>query len=93
MISPLRAEEVNFTLPEVLCLDGNDLGRIVDMPEMQPRFITDDSKNRRFMYLSDIRRNTDENSFEGPKDEFLSTLGWYSPSELQAKTICRGPKS
>lgn len=72
---PFEREEVNFTLPEVLCLDGNDLGRIVDMPEMQPRFITDDSKNRRFMYLSDIRRNTDENSFEGPKDEFLSTLG------------------
>ncbi|MGV8121410.1 MAG: HAD-IIIC family phosphatase [Candidatus Xenobiia bacterium LiM19] len=72
---PFEREEVKFTLPEVLCIDGNGLDRIADMPEMQPRFVTDDSKNRRFMYLSDIRRNTDENSFEGPKDEFLSTLG------------------
>jgi FkbH-like protein len=72
---PFEREEVNFTLPDVLCLDAMDLDSIVDMPEMQPRFITDDSRNRRFMYLSDIRRNTDEENFEGAKEEFLSTLG------------------
>jgi len=68
-------EEVSFSLPEVLCLDGNSLDGIADLPEMQPRFITEDSRNRRLMYLSDIRRNTAEESFEGPKEEFLSTLG------------------
>ncbi len=72
---PFEREEVNFTLPEVLCLDGSDLDRIPDMPEMQPHFVTDDSRNRRFLYLSDIRRKTDEEVFEGPKEAFLSTLG------------------
>jgi FkbH-like protein len=72
---PFEREEVNFTLPEVLCLDAKDLAILVDLPEMMPRFITDDSRNRRLMYLSDLRRSTDEEHFEGAKEEFLATLG------------------
>ncbi len=67
-------EEVAFAHPEVLCIDAANLDGLLDMPEMNPRFITDESKIRRAMYQSDIRRNRIEDDFEGAKDEFLSTL-------------------
>lgn len=71
---PFEREEVKFNLPEVLCIDGNHLDSILAMPEMNPRFITDDSKLRRAMYQSDIKRNQAEESFTGPQEEFLSSL-------------------
>lgn len=67
-------EEVAFSLPEVLCIDTKDVPRLVDMPEMHPRFITEDSKKRRLMYLSDIARGKAEQEFVGPSEEFLATL-------------------
>ena len=44
------------------------------MPVINPRFITEDSKNRRLMYLSDIKRNQSEEEFVGSAEEFLATL-------------------
>ncbi len=67
-------EEVSFSIPEVLCIDAIDLSRLVDMPEMIPRFLTDDSKNRRIMYMSDIKRNLIEEKFDGPQEKFLESL-------------------
>jgi len=67
-------DEVNYALPEVLCIDSRDLSGLLDMPEMNPRFITDDSKIRRRMYMSDIERNKNEEGFEGAQDEFLASL-------------------
>ncbi|MCX7920665.1 MAG: HAD-IIIC family phosphatase [Clostridia bacterium] len=72
---PFEREEVSFSLPEVLCIDAEDLSTILDMPEMNPRFITEDSKIRRKMYISDIERNKTEESFQGSQDEFMSSLG------------------
>lgn len=66
--------EVNFSLPDVLCIDALDLARVPELPRMNPRFITDDSAKRRQMYLSDLQRTTLEDSFVGPKHEFLATL-------------------
>jgi len=71
---PFEREEVSFSSPEVLCIDAVNLDKILDMPEMNPRFITDDSKIRRQMYLADIKRNKIEETFEGPKEEFLASL-------------------
>jgi glutaryl-CoA dehydrogenase (non-decarboxylating) len=71
---PFEREEVNFSLPEVLCIDAADLCKVADLPRMHPRFITDDSARRRQMYLSDLQRNTVEATFSGPKNEFLATL-------------------
>lgn len=68
-------EEVSFSHPEVLTIDASDISRIGDMEAMNPRFITDDSKKRRQMYQSDIRRNEVEKDFSGAQDEFLNTLG------------------
>jgi FkbH-like protein len=67
-------DEVNFSLPEVLCLDTRGLDRLLDMPEMTPRFITEDSRLRRQMYLTDIERRKTEETFTGPQEEFLASL-------------------
>jgi FkbH-like protein len=67
-------EEVKYTLPEILCINADDIGDILDMPVMNPRFITEDSRIRRLMYLSDIERQNAEKEFVGTADEFLATL-------------------
>jgi FkbH-like protein len=72
---PFEREEVKFANPDVLCIDVADLDTLLDMPPMNPKFITDDSKLRRQMYMSDINRNKREESFNGTQEEFLETLG------------------
>lgn len=67
-------EEVKFTLPEILCINADEIGNILDMPVMNPRFITEDSSIRRLMYISDIERQNAEKEFVGTADEFLATL-------------------
>lgn len=71
---PFEREEVAFSLPEVLCIDVADLDQLLDMPEMNPRFITKDSQNRRQMYQHDAHRNQDEEQFVGSTEEFLASL-------------------
>lgn len=71
---PFEREEVRFSLPEVLCVDAKDLHRLLDMPEMNPGLVTEDSKMRRSMYLSDVSRLRSEQEFEGSKEAFLASL-------------------
>ena len=71
---PFEREEVKYSHLNVLCIDAVDISEIPDMPEMIPRFITAESKERRKIYQSDIKRKKLEEKFEGPGDEFLSTL-------------------
>jgi FkbH-like protein len=66
--------EVNFSWPEVLCVDTEDLDQLLAHPQMNPRFITEDSSRRRLMYRNDIERQKVESEFVGPKQEFLATL-------------------
>lgn len=72
---PFEREEVAFTHGQVLCIDSATLDDLLDRDEFSPRFITDDSKIRRRMYLADIARNREEAEYVGPKEEFLATLG------------------
>lgn len=67
--------EVKFSLPEVMCISADEIGSIPDMAEMIPRFITEDSANRRKLYQQDIERKISEESFEGLQVEFLNSLG------------------
>ncbi len=71
---PFEREEVNASFPEVMCIDANDIDRLPDMPEFNPRFITNDSRLRRQLYINDIERNSREEEFTGPKEEFLASL-------------------
>jgi FkbH-like protein len=72
---PFEREEVAFSHPGVLCVDSALLDDLLDRPELNPRFITEDSRLRRRMYQADIRRNGEEAEFVGPTEEFLATLG------------------
>jgi FkbH-like protein len=71
---PFELEEVAFSHPGVLCINAAELNNLLDMPEMMPRFITEDSKYRRKMYQADIVRQKMEERFEGPQDSFLASL-------------------
>jgi FkbH-like protein len=72
--SSFELEEVKYSLPEVLCINAAEIETITDLPAMNPRFITEDSKHRRSMYLSDIERQKLEAEFVGTQEEFLATL-------------------
>ncbi|WP_392535262.1 HAD-IIIC family phosphatase [Nostoc sp. C117] len=67
-------EEVHFSLPDVLCINSSETEHLLDMPEFNPRFITEDSQKRRQMYISDIERKQAEEKFVGVQEEFLKTL-------------------
>jgi FkbH-like protein len=67
-------EEVAYAIPEVLCIDANSLDRLLDRKEMLPQYVTEDSRNRRLLYLNDMERNQIEESFQGTPEEFLKTL-------------------
>jgi FkbH-like protein len=72
---PFERDEVADTHPEVMTIDAGEVSAIPNMPEMMPRFITDDSKIRRKMYQADVQRNQAESQFVGPTEEFLAKLG------------------
>lgn len=72
---PFEREEVGHSHPQVLCIDAAALGGLLEMPEMNPEFITGDSRIRRRMYQADIRRDEAEEEFVGPREDFLATLG------------------
>ena len=67
-------EEVHFTHPQVLCIDGEEYQNLTEMDALHPRFITEDSRLRRQMYQSDLIRKDQEAAFEGSSEEFLETL-------------------
>jgi len=67
-------EEVLSALPEVLAVDASELDGLVLRPEFIPRFITDESAQRRKMYLADAERNRAETDFVGPHEDFLASL-------------------
>jgi FkbH-like protein len=71
---PFERDEVSHSLPQVLCLDVQEIGRLLEMPAFTPRFLTEDSRQRRRMMLSNLEREKAEAAFEGPSESFLATL-------------------
>lgn len=67
-------DEVHYSIGEVLCIHASDIDRMLQMDELHPKFVTQDSKRRRSLYQNDIKRNNIENNFTGTKEEFLKTL-------------------
>ncbi len=65
-------DEVAASLPEVLCIDAEDLSSLLDMPEFNPRFITVDARRRRKMYQAEAGRRIAEQVM--PPEEFLESL-------------------
>ena len=73
--SEFERGEVTHAIPEITAIDAADIDRILDMDMFMPRFITEDTVNRRRMYMADISRNNDREEFEGTDEEFLKSLG------------------
>jgi FkbH-like protein len=71
---PFEREEVKHSLPEALTLDALELEGLMERPEFNPPFITDESAQRREMYRADIERKREEEQFVGPSEAFLAGL-------------------
>jgi len=71
---PFERDEVQHEHPEVFCLDASQYRNLPDHPRLNPRFITEDSKKRRHLYLADMKRKKIEQEYEGPKQDFLMSL-------------------
>lgn len=67
-------DEVFYALKDVHCIDALAIEYILDRAEFNPQVVTEYAKNRRKVYMDDIKRNEDEGRFEGPNVEFLKTL-------------------
>jgi len=72
---PFERDEVKSEHPDVWCIDALKYLELPSYPRLNPRFVTEDSKRRRLMYLQDQQRKQDENNFKGPRKEFLASLG------------------
>lgn len=71
---PFERDEVHSVHPEVVCVDAVDVLSLLALPRMNPRFITEDSTNRRRMYLDDQQRKLAQAAFQGPDRRFLASL-------------------
>ena len=57
---------------------------------MYPRFITEESKTRRLLYMSEERRQDAERDFTGTNEEFLSNLKMeFSISKVDDQDLIR----
>jgi FkbH-like protein len=67
--------EVAEACPEVLVLDAAELAAVAARAEVNPPFVTDESRQRRHMYRAEQRRGEAEQNFSGPSEAFLVGLG------------------
>lgn len=67
-------DEVKHELPQVTCINSCEYMNLLEYPRLRQRFNTEDSKRRRLMYLEDIERKKDEDSYNGPTEKFLMSL-------------------
>jgi FkbH-like protein len=72
---PFELAEVGSSLPEVRCLGAALYRELLALPALKPRFITADSARRRMLYQEQLIRRKTEDTWEGPHEEFLATLG------------------
>lgn len=68
-------DEVSFELPQVTCVDIVDADETLAQPAFRPRFVTDESAQRRGMYQSQLARDDLEGEFVGTNEDFLASLG------------------
>jgi FkbH-like protein len=66
--------EVAFALPQVTTVDILEADEVLRRPEFAPRFVTDESAQRRGMYVSQLARDDVEAEFSGTGEDFLASL-------------------
>jgi len=67
-------EEVQSVHQHIHCMDAVEYTSLPAHPRLNPRFVTEDSKKRRMMYLQDLQRQHEEDDFTGPAEHFLASL-------------------
>lgn len=73
--SPFEREEILTADNRILAIDAADTDKIINMERFVPKFVTEDTKNRRLMYIADSKRKQEEQEFKGDNTEFLKSLG------------------
>lgn len=71
---PFERAEVESVLPEVTCVDAADIDTVLHQLEFRPRFVTDESAERRGMYRAQLTRDGLARDFVGTSEEFLAGL-------------------
>lgn len=71
---PYELDEVKSVIPDIFCISAEAVPDILNYPRMIPKYITEDTKRRREMYLSDQLRNDLEQLYTGPQEEFQRSL-------------------
>ncbi len=66
--------EVAHAHPGVLCVDAAEVAGALEAPEFNPRFITEESAQRRLLYRGQMAREDSEREFQGTSEGFLATL-------------------
>ncbi|MGX7825911.1 HAD-IIIC family phosphatase [Actinokineospora sp. 24-640] len=72
---PFELAEVAHGVPEVLLVDTAEMDVELSRAEFRPRFVTDESAQRRAMYQAQLARDGLEVEFVGTNEEFLASLG------------------
>lgn len=67
-------EEVAFQHPDVLCLDASEIYSLLDLPRMNPKFLTEETGLRRKLYQNENKRKQAQDTFNGNNEAFLKTL-------------------
>ena len=73
--SEFEREEVLTADNRIMVIDACDIDKILDNERFIPKFITEDTRNRRLMYIADSKRKQDEAELTGDNTEFLRSLG------------------
>jgi methoxymalonate biosynthesis protein len=71
---PAERAEVAFHAPRVRCYPAEQASSLVDLEEFSPATVTVDSRRRREMYQAGFRREAEQDSFDGPDEDFLRSL-------------------
>ncbi|MDI1475023.1 HAD-IIIC family phosphatase [Polyangium sp. y55x31] len=87
---PFERDEVAKANPDVNVAHADSYATLLEDRRMIPRFITADSARRRQMYREDEQRKRAEETFDGPKETFLSGLGMrFKIAEAQGDDLAR----
>jgi FkbH-like protein len=72
---PFERAEVHGAHPQVRTVDADHIAALPQRADLRPVSITEEARRRRLMYIAQQRRRTAEESFEGPPESFMASLG------------------
>ncbi|UCG61752.1 MAG: HAD-IIIC family phosphatase [Candidatus Zixiibacteriota bacterium] len=81
---PFERAQVQMLLPDVRTYRADEYRKLIELPEFNPSFLTDESKRRREMYLQTERRATAEKASHMNRTDFLQ----WTRTALTFGTAC-----